>query len=88
MTARRRIRAAALLGIGALYVASVPWYWRADKDAELRIWWGLPDWVTVALGCYAGVALLNAVAWWFTEMPAEDSPAPEGSAATPGETAP
>ena len=63
MRARRILFAA----IGILYVISVPWY--RDTDAPLRIWFGLPDWVAVAVGCYIGVAVLNAVAWRITEVP-------------------
>ena len=50
-----------MIGIGLLYVASVPWY--RDADAPLRIVFGLPDWVAVAIGCYAAAACLNAAAW-------------------------
>ena len=61
MTRRRSLRVACLALIAILYVMSVPWY--RDTDAPLRIWWGLPDWVAVALLCYVGVAVMNAVAW-------------------------
>ncbi|MEE9607017.1 MAG: hypothetical protein V3U03_04700 [Myxococcota bacterium] len=71
---RARLRRALLAGIGLLYAISIPWYRTAGEDAELV--WGLPDWVAVALGCYVGVALLNAVAWLLTEVP--DAPT-EGS---------
>jgi hypothetical protein len=67
MTGRRRIRAVLLAAIGVLFVLSVPWY-RAS-DAELQIRFGLPDWVAVALGCYVGVAILNAIAWLLTDVP-------------------
>jgi hypothetical protein len=50
-----------------LYIVSVPWY--READAPLRIWLGLPDWVAVALLCYVGVAIVNAVAWVVTEVP-------------------
>lgn len=60
------IRTALLLAIGLLYVLSIPWY--RDPDAPLRLVFGLPDWVAVALGCYAGVAVLNALAWLRTEV--------------------
>jgi hypothetical protein len=50
-----------------LYVVSVPWY--READAPLAIWLGLPDWVAVALLCYVGVAIVNAVAWVVTEVP-------------------
>lgn len=47
--------------IAILYLFSVPWY-RAD-DQPLRLLLGLPDWVAVAVLCYALVAVLNSVAW-------------------------
>ena len=50
-----------------LYVLSIPWYRATGEPAA--IWWGLPDWVTVAIGCYAAVAVLNAVAWLLTDVP-------------------
>ena len=73
-TVRRpaRIRALLLFVIGLLYVVSIPWY-RAPSDNP-AIWLGLPDWVAVALGCYIGVAVLNAFAWLLTEIP---DPPPE-----------
>lgn len=55
---RRRLL---LVAIAVLYVLSVPWY--RESGAEPRIWLGLPDWVAVAIACYAGVAVLNAWAW-------------------------
>jgi len=61
-----------LVAIFALYLASVPWYRAPDPDPAL--WFGLPDWVAVALLCYVGVALLNAAAWLSTDVP--DVPAP------------
>lgn len=54
-----------LAAIAVLYVVSIPWY--REGAAEPREWFGLPDWVAVALGAYAGAALLNALAWWFGE---------------------
>lgn len=72
---RQRVRSALLGAIGVLYVVSVPWY--RDDDAPLRVWFGLPDWVAVALGCYIGVAVLNAIAWWLTDVPeGEAQPGP------------
>ena len=53
--------------IALLYIASVPWY--RDEGAPLRFWLGLPDWVAVALLCYVGVAVVNAVAWSITDVP-------------------
>ena len=58
-----------------LYVLSVPWY--RDTDAPLRLLFGLPDWVAVALGCYVAVAVLNAVAWLLTEIPDGEAGADE-----------
>ena len=52
--------------IALLYVASVPWY--RTSDEPLRLVLGLPDWVAVALGCYVGVAALNALAWILTDV--------------------
>ncbi len=62
---RARIRAGLLGLIALLYVVSIPWYRELGKDPE--IWLGLPDWVAVALGCYAAAAVLNAIAWFLTE---------------------
>lgn len=66
MTLRRFTRGSCLILIGFLYVFSVPWY-RATDD-PLHIWLGLPDWVAVALCCYVGVAILNAIAWSLVEI--------------------
>ena len=68
-TRRRRV---ALVGVALLYALSIPWY--RDGGAAPQLWWGLPDWVAVALGCYVGVALLNALAWRHTET--GERPAP------------
>ena len=59
--------------IALLYIASIPWY--RDSDAPLRLWFGLPDWVAVALLCYVGVAIVNALAWLCTDV-SDDSEAP------------
>jgi hypothetical protein len=65
---RRSVLRKLLYGlIAALYVVSVPWY-RAPGETT-RLIGGLPDWVAVALGCYVGVAVLNAIAWLLTEIP-------------------
>jgi hypothetical protein len=74
---RSRLRRAALFGIALLYLVSVPWY--RSEGGELRLLWGLPDWVAVALFCYVGVAVLNALAWSLTDVvdpPAADDPNP------------
>ncbi len=68
---RSRIRRLLLVGVGVLYVLSIPWYREAGSTAELA--YGLPDWVAVAIGCYVAAAILNAVAWLLTEIP-EDHP--------------
>ena len=72
---RRRLRRLLLLGIAVLYLASIPWY--RETGAEPEIVLGLPDWVTIALGCYVGVALLNSVAWLLTDV--DDPPEARGS---------
>jgi hypothetical protein len=69
------IRLVCMLVIGLLYVASVPWY--RDADAPLRLWFGLPDWVAVAVLCYVGVAVVNAIAWSVVEVPDERPDDPE-----------
>jgi hypothetical protein len=66
----RRLRAALLALVVALYVASIPWYRSGGAKADL--WLGLPDWVAVALLCYAAVAVLNSIAWLLTEVPDRD----------------
>jgi hypothetical protein len=71
---RRRLRAGLLLTIGALFALSIPWY--RDAEAAPPTWLGLPDWVTVAVGCYVGVAILNALAWLLTDV--ADAPGPPG----------
>ncbi|MCP4024851.1 MAG: hypothetical protein GY736_00855, partial [Sphingomonas sp.] len=43
-----------------------PWY--RETGAPIDIVFGLPDWVAIALGCYIGVAILNAIAWRLTEV--------------------
>ena len=63
---RRRLRAWLLTAIAALYATSIPWY--REPGAEPAIVFGLPDWVAVALACYAGAALLNACAWLLTDV--------------------
>ena len=62
------LRPVLLAVIGLLYAISIPWY-RGD-DQELRLLLGLPDWVAVAILCYAMVAVLNSVVWMRT--PIED----------------
>ncbi len=62
----RRVRWALLLAMVLLYALSIPWY--RDSAAPLRIVAGLPDWVAVAVGCYALIAVLNAVAWLITDF--------------------
>ena len=60
------LRRALLGGIAALFVLSIPWYRSSSEEPEL--WMGLPDWVAVALACYAGAAVLNAIAWLLTDV--------------------
>ena len=62
---RKRVRRVLLAGIVLLYIASVPWY--RDLDAPLRLVFGLPDWVAVAIACYAVAACLNAAAWLLSD---------------------
>ena len=64
-----------LAAIALLYVVSIPWY--RETGAEPEIWFGLPDWVAVALGCYVAVAVLNAIAWLRTDVSEPPSAADE-----------
>jgi len=66
----RRVRVVLLILIGALFAASIPWY--RSGGAESAQWWGLPDWVLVALLCYIGAALLNCLAWLLTDFGGEE----------------
>lgn len=63
---RARIRRGLLAAILLLYAVSIPWYRESGEVPEIVF--GLPDWVAVALGCYAAVAVLNALAWLLTEV--------------------
>ena len=73
--ARRRVRRVLLAAIVLLYVASVPWY--RSTGAPIEVWLGLPDWVAVAVLCYAGVALLNSLAWLISDID-DDGALPPG----------
>ena len=72
-----RVKRILFVLIALLYVASVPWY--RELDAPLRIVFGLPDWVAVAIGCYAAAACLNAVAWLLTAQ--SETPGPSDATA-------
>ncbi len=68
---RATLRRALLVGVAALYVLSIPW-WASTQAApagEPRWLFGLPDWVAVAVGCYALAAVLNALAWLLADVP-------------------
>ena len=80
VTIRRRLRALLLILIGLLLVVSVPWY--RPTGAAFTLVWGLPDWVAVALGCYAAVAVLNSAAWLLSEIEDDEATSsdPETSA--------
>jgi hypothetical protein len=66
----RRLRRVLIAIIAVLYLLSIPWYREAGEAPA--IWLGLPDWVAVALGCYLGAALLNAVAWLLADVPDQE----------------
>ncbi|HEB88030.1 MAG TPA: hypothetical protein ENI85_00520 [Deltaproteobacteria bacterium] len=77
---RRGLHRACIALIALLYVFSIPWY--RDGEAPLRIWFGLPDWVAVALFCYVAVAVLNAIAWSLVDV-SDGSPEETGADADP-----
>lgn len=62
----RPLRGVLLCLIGVLYAASIPWY---RGDAPIAMIFGLPDWVAVAILCYAAAAILNSAAWMLTDIP-------------------
>lgn len=64
---RRTVHSVCMVLIALLYVVSVPWC--REQEAPLRIWLGMSDWVAIALLCYVGVAIVNAVAWVVTDVP-------------------
>lgn len=68
------VRRVLLAAIGVLFVISIPWY---RDGGETSLWFGLPDWVAVALLCYVAVAVLNSAAWLLTEIPDADDDRPE-----------
>lgn len=79
-----RLRTLLLALIVLLYLLSVPWY--RDPEAPLRLWLGLPDWVTTALLCYLAVAVLNAWAWTITHVTDPDpDPAPASAPGASGD---
>jgi len=55
-----------LCGVGLLFAISIPWYRGDAPPAKL---FGLPDWVAVAILCYAAAAILNSAAWLLTDIP-------------------
>jgi hypothetical protein len=61
------MRGALLALVAVLFAVSIPWYRRGGEEAGL--WLGLPDWVSVAVLCYLGIAALNSVAWLLTDIP-------------------
>ena len=78
---RSRIRLFLLGLVFLLFVFSVPWY-RGDPEG-LSLVLGLPNWVAVALGCYGVAAILNSLAWLWTDI--DDDAAVEFPLADQGE---
>jgi hypothetical protein len=70
MLRRKRLRAVLLAAIAVLYVVSIPWYRTGGAAPQQTL--GLPDWVSVALGCYLVAGVLNAVAWLLTDIDDEE----------------
>jgi len=78
---RAWIRYGSLAAIALLYVVSVPWYRGSEQQPQVIL--GLPDWVSVALWCYVGVAVLNAIAWATTDVPEVPDAAERGRPRSP-----
>ncbi len=74
---RRRVVRLLLAAMALCYVFSIPWY--RTPEGPLRVWLGLPDWVAVALACYVGVAVLNALAWLLVDIPDAESSSGDAS---------
>ncbi len=70
-----RLRAVLLVAIAILYLVSIPWYRTSGAPPDRIL--GVPDWVLVALGCYAAAAVLNALAWLVTEVRDDAPEAPD-----------
>ena len=73
-----RLRGLLFAVVVLLYIASVPWY--RSANAPVSLVFGLPDWVVTALACYFAIAVLNAFAWWLTEVPDRPEVPAEASA--------
>lgn len=71
---KQRLRGLLLTLIALLFVVSVPWY--RETGEEVVMFFGLPEWVAVALGCYVGVAILNSLAWLLTDVIDPEDPSP------------
>jgi hypothetical protein len=41
----------------ALFAIGIPWYW---PEGSVKVWFGVPCWVVVAVAASAGVSLLTA----------------------------
>ena len=65
--------------IALLYLVSIPWY--RESGVSTPLWLGLPEWVSVAVVCYAGAAVLNALAWLLTDIPETEEELDAGAAA-------
>ena len=70
---KRWLRLALIGAIVALYAISIPWYREAGAEPGFVL--GLPDWVAVAVLCYAAAAVANSVAWLLTDV--RDAPGDE-----------
>ena len=62
------------LGMAILLAVGLPWY--RDPARRPEIWWGLPDWVVVAILCFFAIACLNAAAWWGADWDDESEEPP------------
>jgi hypothetical protein len=74
------VRPALLALIALLYLVSIPWY--RESGASTPLWLGLPEWVSVAVACYAVAAVLNALAWLLTDIPESEEERGEAGAAS------
>ncbi len=63
---RKTLRRVLLTLVVILCVLSIHWY--RDAASAPATLMGMPDWVAVAVLCYVAAAVLNAWAWWITDV--------------------
>ncbi|KEI72379.1 hypothetical protein [Endozoicomonas elysicola] len=60
---KKIIRVTLTCSLPILLAISVPWYREKEDNRIYSLFEGLPDWVAVALICYALIPLINIFIW-------------------------